>query len=67
MANFVLIAEAVEHTEYSHEHIAWLVRKKKVAGRKIGGTWTVDLDDLKAYEEAMKAAGPKKHTPKAKT
>jgi hypothetical protein len=66
MANWVLIAEAVEHTQYTHEHIAWLVREKKVAGRKVGGTWTVDLDELLRYEAEMNQLGTKRHTPKKK-
>jgi hypothetical protein len=65
MANWVLIAEAVEHSTYTHEHIAWLVRHTRVAGKKVGGTWMVDLDDLERYEVEMAKQGAKKHTPKS--
>lgn len=65
MATWVLIAEAVEHSIYTHEHIAWLVRILRVAGKKVGGTWMVDLDDLKKYEAEMVKQGTKKHTPKS--
>ena len=67
MANFVLIAEAVQHTGYKHAHIAWLVREGKVSGKKIGGTWTVDLDDLRRYQAEIQELGTQKHTPKGKT
>lgn len=63
MANWVVIAEAIGHTSYTHEHVAWLVRTGKVKGRKSGTIWLVDLDELTAYEERMKTLGPQKHTP----
>lgn len=62
MANYVLIAEAVEQSMYTHEHIAWLLRHGKVAGRKAGGTWMVDLDDLKRYEERKESPPRKKRS-----
>jgi hypothetical protein len=65
MANWVLIAEAVDHSTYTHEHIAWLVRNHRVAGKKVGGTWMVDLDELNRYEAEMAKQGTKKHTPKS--
>lgn len=63
MANWVVIAEAVEQTSYTHEHIAWLVREGKIVGRKGGRVWLIDLDSLKAYEEKMKQLGTQKHNP----
>ena len=63
MAEWVLIAEAVEKTSYTHEHIAWLVRHGKVVGRKGGGVWLVDLDSLREYEIKMKELGSKKFDP----
>ena len=65
MANWISVAEAVQHTTFSHSHVAWLVRNGKVNGRKSGNIWLVDLDDLKRYEQEMQSLGTKKHTPKS--
>lgn len=62
MANWSLIAEI--ETEYTPEHIAWLLRKGKVKGRKAGGVWLVDADDMVRYEKEMAEAGTAKHDPK---
>jgi len=67
MANFVLIAEAVQHTGYKHAHIAWLLIETLVKGKKVGGTWTVDLDDLRRYQAEVQKLGTQKHKPKRKT
>jgi hypothetical protein len=61
--NLVTIAEATAHSEYSHVHIKHLVRSGKVAGRKSGSTWLVDLDSLKVYEALMRELGPQKYDP----
>jgi hypothetical protein len=61
--NLVTIAEATTQSEYSHEHIKYLVRTGKIEGRKSGGVWLVDLDSLKAYEQKMKELGPQKFDP----
>jgi hypothetical protein len=66
MSNLILIAEAVENSSYSQDHITRLVREKKVVGRKVGGIWLVDLDDLKRYEQEMQKLGPQKHTGRKK-
>lgn len=66
MANFVLVAQAVEHSDYTVEHIRYLVRNKLVISQKVGRIWLVDLDDLKRYEQMMKEAGSTKFTPKNK-
>jgi hypothetical protein len=63
MADWVLIAEAIEKTSYTREHIAWLIRQGKVTGRKGGGVWLVDLASLKEYEAKMNELGPQKHDP----
>jgi hypothetical protein len=64
MANWILIAEAVEQTSYTRDHIGLLIRQGKVTGRKAGGVWLVDLDSLKEYERRMEELGDKKFTPK---
>ena len=63
MTNWVLIAEAIEYTDYTHEHIAWLLRDKRVVGRKVGGVWMVDLDSLKNYVAKMEQLGDKRYDP----
>jgi hypothetical protein len=64
MADWIVIAEAVQQTSYTREHISLLIRQGKVVGRKAGGVWLVELDSLKAYEARMTALGDKKFTPK---
>ena len=44
-------------------HISLLLRAGKVAGRKEGRIWLVDIDDLKRYETEMNEAGSKKFDP----
>ena len=63
MAELVLVTEAAEHSEYSEPHIRLLVRTAKVQGKKQGGIWLVDLDDLKRYEQEMQEIGTKKFDP----
>ena len=64
--NLRLISEAAEQSNYSIEHLRLLVRKGLVRGRKQGGIWLIDPDDLKRYEQEMEKLGPRKHTPKDK-
>jgi hypothetical protein len=63
MADWVSLSEATEKSVYSHEHIALLVRSGKVAGRKSGKIWLVDLDSLKEYQAKMQDLGDKKYSP----
>ncbi|HMN27723.1 MAG TPA: hypothetical protein PKE45_06155 [Caldilineaceae bacterium] len=65
VSNFVLIHEAINegHTKYSPRHIALLIRKGKLPGKKQGKVWFVDLDALKRYEEEMARAGSAKFDP----
>lgn len=63
MANLVLVIDATEQSSYSASHITYLLRKKLVKGKKRGGVWLVDLDDLKLYEQAMSELGTKKFDP----
>jgi hypothetical protein len=63
MSNLVLIVQAAQESEYSAIHIRLLLRKRLVNGQKVGGTWLVDVEDLKRYEQAMKQLGTKKFDP----
>ena len=63
MPNLVLIAEAVKESGYTARHISLLLRQGRVNGKKVGGTWLVDLDDLKRYEQEMNQLGTKKFDP----
>lgn len=63
MANLVLVAQAARESGYTTAHIRLLLRKRLVKGEKHGGTWLVDLDDLKRYEQAMKEMGTQKFDP----
>jgi hypothetical protein len=57
MADLVSIAEAKEHSSYTHEYITALVRKGKIKGRKSGNVWLVELESLQAYEVEMAELG----------
>lgn len=63
MTNLVLVAQAAQESVYSAIHIRLLLRKRLVQGQKVGGTWLVDLDDLKRYEQAMQQLGNQKFDP----
>ena len=63
MADLVLIAESVEESNYTVQHISLLLRKGLIKGRKVGRIWLVDLDDLRRYESEMNELGTKRHDP----
>jgi hypothetical protein len=63
MPNLVLVAQAARDSIYSAIHIRLLLRKGLVRGEKIGGTWLVDLEDLKRYEHEMQSLGNQKFDP----
>jgi hypothetical protein len=65
VANFMLIKEALQYTDYTAEHLRYLLTHTLITGKKIGGVWLVDLDSLKAYEQRMKEAGLSKFRPKS--
>lgn len=63
MPNYVLIAEAAGQSSYTPQHISLLLRQGRVKGKKVGGTWLVDLDDLQRYEREMNDLGNRKFDP----
>ena len=65
MDTFVLIKEAQQQSDYTADHIRYLLGKKLIAGRKIGGVWLVDLESLRDYEAKMDEAGTAKYRPKS--
>jgi hypothetical protein len=67
VAELITIAEAKEHSELSHEHIAELARSGRIIARKSRNVWLVDLESLKAYEQKMKELGVAKYSPTRKS
>ncbi len=65
MANLVLVKEATEHSDYTPDHIRYLLSQGLVQGKKVGWIWLVDLDSLIEYEQKMKEAGTAKFRPKS--
>lgn len=65
MGTLILIREALEHSQYTPDHIRYLIRHQLVVGKKVGAIWLVDLESLQAYEQQMEAAGPSKFRPKS--
>jgi hypothetical protein len=63
MPNFVLVSEAEQGSHYTGQHIRYLIRHSLIKGRKQGGIWLVDLEDLQRYEKEMEAAGSSKFDP----
>lgn len=63
MAELVLIHQAAEQSQYTTRHISLLLRQGKIAGRKEGRIWLVDIDDLRRYEAEMAEVGSKKFDP----
>lgn len=63
MPKRVLISKAAETSIYSADHIRRLLINKVIKGKKHGRFWLVDVEDLKRYEEEMKAQGTKKYDP----
>jgi hypothetical protein len=63
MATLITVAEAAQMSTFSHEHLAYLARKKKIAARKAGGVWLIELESLQEYERKMEELGPQKHHP----
>ena len=63
MPNLVLVAQAARDSSYSAIHIRLLLRKGLVRGEKVGGTWLVDAEDLKRYEDEMLRLGNRKSDP----
>lgn len=63
MAELVLIHQAAQVSQYTTRHISLLLRQGKIAGRKEGKIWLVDIDDLRRYEAEMTDVGSKKFDP----
>ena len=63
MNPLVLIDQAAKESEYDRNYIRYLARKQLIKGEKHGGTWLIDLESLKVYEQRMKEEGTKKFDP----
>lgn len=63
MTQLVLIDQAAKESEYDRNYIRYLARKQFIKGEKHGGTWLIDLESLKEYEQRMNEEGTKKFDP----
>ena len=63
MTQLVLIDQATKESTYDRNYIRYLARRQFIKAEKHGGTWLVDVESLKAYEERMKEQGTKKYDP----
>ena len=63
MNPLVLIDQAAKESEYDRNYIRYLARKQFIKGEKHGGTWLIDLESLKEYEQRMNEEGTKKFDP----
>lgn len=55
-----MIDQAAKESEYDRNYIRYLARKQFIKGEKHGGTWLIDLESLKEYEQRMNEEGTKK-------
>jgi hypothetical protein len=67
MGALVLIAKAVEESNYTTAHIRLLLRRGLIKGEKQGAIWLVDLDSLKSYEQQMNELGDARHDPRSES
>lgn len=63
MADLVLVSQAEQESSYTANHIRHLLRTCEIKGRKVGGTWLVDIEDLRRYEREMEELGQSKFDP----
>lgn len=63
MVNLVLVSQAERETGYSSGHIRYLLGEGLINGRKEGGIWLVDLNDLLRHKRQMDRLGSQKYDP----
>lgn len=64
MDGFVPISAAAELTGYSYAMVRRLALQGTVTTRVFYGRKCVDLQQVRAYQDAQRALGPSKHTPR---
>lgn len=64
MEEFITAKEGEELTGYTKEHIARLVRQKKVEGRKFALAWMIDKESLLEYMKRAKRNGDGRFGPR---
>lgn len=57
---WITTAEAAELSGYTRQHIAYLLQKGRIDGRKFGVLWQVDRESLLAYVAEQEAKGDKR-------
>ena len=59
MPDWISVKEAAQYTGYSEGHVGYLLRNKKVAGRKFGRDWFTTREALDQYLATDPRPGPK--------
>ncbi len=65
MPEWITAEEAAELSGYQPEYVRRLARQGKIGAAKKGRDWWVDREVFRAYLEAMKALGNRRHNPTA--
>jgi hypothetical protein len=58
-ADLITVSEAATLTGYSIQHIARLLRQRKIAGRKFGPAWMTTVEAVDVYRRSDPKPGPK--------
>ena len=58
---YITVSEAAEGYGISKSHLRYLLRKKKINGRKSGGTWILARSSVARYKQRVEELGKKKH------
>lgn len=57
---YITVSEAAERYGISESHLRYLLRKKRIKGRKSGGTWLLIGRSVVEYKKRMEELGKKK-------
>ena len=58
--NVVTPQQAAEAVGYSQQYVCRLASQGRIAGRKVGSLWLIDLDSLRAHKAQADADGTAK-------
>ena len=56
----ITVSEAAERYGISESHLRYLLRKKKIRGRKSGGTWILAASSVAQHKKRMEELGKRK-------